>query len=684
MSLENSKKRTGWSSLVEQWEKDIQLFTFVFAHLFLSRLILLGIFSDRLNENTSLSEMIYAIIFGARYDLGSSAAWILVPFFLSLTFVWPGWINIVERIRMLVLRIFIYFGVTALCMNIVYFYQYGDQFNNLIFALIYDDTWAILVSIWKEFHPLVFLSVLGILIYFDLQLGRRWMQYDFKLFKAILHLPSSIPSRTVVYVFSFGIFVIAMRGGELSGTPLLLKHSHVTDDTILNRMIANPLTALRETVVYRWKLLTPDGFKEYWPKGDVKKALATAFPDTGKLDSDRLDDYLQREVQPVWKKPARHVFVLLLESHSGWPLHPAYQQFNLSPGIVKLGQEGQYFQQFLHSGSGTIGSLTAILTGIPSIGAPISHELESYKTYSSSIAHNFKRLGYRARFFYGGFPSWRRLDQLSLAQGFDEMYGAGDVKLAPRTNEWGVDDEYLFDFIASTLDDSEPTFNFILTTSNHAPYDLNLINTGYTAPDFPDSIKPTKALTNKALGHLWYTDKYATEFVRRMNEKLPNAVFAITGDHTQKLEINFPGDYDFERYTVPLVLWGPDVLPEHKISPLTPGSHIDIPATLYDLAAPAGFRYAAFGKSMFHKQSEDYGFGYAHIIGANFLMSAREGNVFSRAPLQSNVDKPEDPASIKRQFTAMKSVAHYRVRNGSVIENRIKNESVYMTAKIDH
>jgi len=43
-----------------------------------------------------------------------------------------------------------------------------------------------------------------------------------------------------------------------------------------------------------------------------------------------------------------------------------------------------------------------------------------------------------------------------------------------------VDDEYLLDFVVNTVDDSRPSFNIIMTTSYHPPYNVDV-----WARDFP-------------------------------------------------------------------------------------------------------------------------------------------------------------------------------------------------------
>lgn len=59
------------------------------------------------------------------------------------------------------------------------------------------------------------------------------------------------------------------------------------------------------------------------------------------------------------------------------------------------------------------------------------------------------------------------------------------------TNEWGVRDEDIFRFVAGKLDDATPSFNLVLTSTYHPPYDINVYGEGYPVRDMPTSSRPS-------------------------------------------------------------------------------------------------------------------------------------------------------------------------------------------------
>src|SRR5204862_3901280 len=121
----------------------------------------------------------------------------------------------------------------------------------------------------------------------------------------------------------------------------------------------------------------------------------------------------------------------------------------------------------------------AIISGLPYPNLPMNYEASLRGGVSTAIAPSFKRLGYRARFFYGGYLSWQRLGDFCREQGFDDVFGGDQMSAHITGNEWGVDDEVLFKFVQERTA-QEPTFNVIMTTSYHPPYSVDLKSKGFS------------------------------------------------------------------------------------------------------------------------------------------------------------------------------------------------------------
>jgi phosphoglycerol transferase MdoB-like AlkP superfamily enzyme len=339
------------------------------------------------------------------------------------------------------------------------------------------------------------------------------------------------------------------------------------------------------------------------------------------------------------KRPARHVFLIIMESYDTWPLLNKYSSLGLTNNLKKIAEQGIFVKNFLPSADVTLNSFSSIITSLPFTDVPFNYLDTSKIPYPSSVAQAFKRLGYRTRFFHGGdlysgnLAGYRVWGDFVRDQGFEEQYG-GAQDIREHYNEWGVDDEYLFDYVATRVDDRIPSFNVIFTTSYHAPYKVDVWNKGFPLRSVPDDLKSIfnqRVTTLQSLGHLWYADRCLGNFVRKMEEKLRNSLFVVTGDHKSRRFIHAHPEY-FEESAVPLVLYGRDVLEGLTLPDGMTGSHIDIAPTLIELVAPKGFQYYAMGKDLFDSSQSRLSIGFWRIIGPDFIVDLRETPRFHPLP----------------------------------------------------
>ncbi len=629
------------------------------------RVILIGTFHTQLDAWRG-AELARVFFTSLRFDVATAAVWVLPTFLLALAVLLLPLGRALDRLRRAVACAYTVVAMFIFGADLVFFSEYNDQFNQHVFGLFHDDTTAILITVWKSYHPVPVLLAAGSAAWLGMQLVRRWLAHTPSWLTRVAHIPGL--GRRIAITIALFFFMAAMaRGGTLWGEPIRLKHAFVADSLFLNRTVLNPFTALSKAVETKLLAERSGGDAAFWPEADLTGAVRLAREMHGLAPEPlgrRLDDNLTVTARGS-ATPPRHVFLILLESHDGWTVLPEYRRFGLSPQLSSLADRGVYFRNFLPSASGTIGSMNALMTGIPETGLNINYETTAARAYPTAVAETFRRLGYKTRFFYGGYLSWQRLDSFAMAQGFDEVWGGGSmVDDHTPTNEWGVSDQYLFDFVGKRVTDDVPSFNFILTTSNHPPYDLDLDALGFPLKALPEPLRATKSDTLRVLGHLWYTDRETGRFVAETEERLSAPLFAITGDHTTRLQIKFPGDSVFEQVGVPFILYGPAVLGEQRGERRTAGAHIDIAPTLYELSAPAGFPYAAFGRDLFTKPAPSYGFGDRFVIGEDLIAPWNQAGTVFGLP---GIARPhEAPAltEVARQYDALRALGWHRVRRG--------------------
>ena len=217
----------------------------------------------------------------------------------------------------------------------------------------------------------------------------------------------------------------------------------------------------------------------------------------------------------------------------------------------------------------------------------------------------------------------------------------------------------------------EPSFNLILTSSNHPPYRVDMSR----EPQLPtleefESYLPAQTtdrkLTASRMWHFAYADKYLAEFVETMLAKYPNSLFVITGDHADRWTLdNSPSEY--ERWAVPLVLIGPQIhksmLPQQAV-----GSHMDIAATVLDSILPQGTPYYALGRNILkpRKTHDLLGVAAYHWITPQAI--GRVDNTRQEVLPGGSLPDKEKLAGIRQRSKDIQTVAAWRVLKGLSLE----------------
>jgi phosphoglycerol transferase MdoB-like AlkP superfamily enzyme len=653
---------SGWSRALKPFLPDLRLWALVMLLLSAFRATFIAIFSARLGVESGLGDIFQVLFYGMRFDCQVAGYVVALPVVVSLL---AGRLPLQRLAAWLRVGIGTVFVFLALWMFVVagnFFAEFDSQFNHFIFIGMEDDTSAIVQTVWKEYHPIPS-TILVVLLFLPLwryvrSLGRGQQP----LVNPASTRPPLAPN-VVVHLLVLVLLVLSIRG-SVGKRPAQRIDAAISTDVFLNKCVMNPFVALTYAFKDHNRLNSTAGLGVFLPDRDLDGALARLFPHA--QPSDNLDDYFLTQAHGPHGAPPRHVFVLLMESYDSWPMLPQYQSLQMTEGLKGLAAEGLQVHSFLSSSPGTMASVAGVLTGLPDAGLQTDLQPQTRFTYPTAVASIFRRLGYRTRFFYGGKLGWRNLDQFAAAQGFDEIYGSSHMGSWQHANEWGVDDEYLFDFIAETLSDDQPTFNFILSTSYHPPYDIDVQAKGYPVSEIPSDLAAEYdgSIDLPMWGHLWYADREMTAFVRAAYEKLPHAVFAVTGDHYARKFLNGKPSA-FERSSVPFVLFGPEVLANSSVPTNASGSHIDIGPTLVELAAPAGFEYHALGRDLLNAKQVRPGFGRGFVIGPDYIAQLNPEFVLEAVPGKALPDVLPLAQDLRQLYNDAHAIAWWRVRNGA-------------------
>ncbi|WP_170126855.1 LTA synthase family protein [Helicobacter anseris] len=621
--------------------------SFIFVVARICFILYIGVYHKALFvlDSTSQAQNIFLQILqtlwgGFLYDNRIVAIFGILYFLISLCSLWKdGFLKAQKYFAYFTFLLIIFFSIA----NMTYYTIYDDVFNFILLGLFFDDTKAIMATGLSGDYflsvKIVFLIALFVLTKYLYDFGIKKIdeKSQCKNIKLINWL--CVPCLAFLMIF-FANSTLSLRATSLD------REVRIVQNDFLRKITPSVFRSLY--LVYKgYKLSYKSSFASF-TTSTPKEAAINFFglKDSKNQDLD-LSKLLEKTSSNSKESPKiQHIFYIISESLGTWAFDPFYDEIGLVSGLKSLvdNKNGFMIKTFFETAHGTIWSLESQITGLFYTNVPLYLRASSLKAMPVAIAHNIKQDGYLTRFYYGGSSTWRNLNNFSKSQGFDEVLDDSDFSYfanlrhypKPMSNVWGVWDNIMFDFIEDyTAKNSQKTFNMIMTTTNHPPFDLPLEQFHIDIKKFDDFF--AKKLPNtfwkpQDLAVLWWYDKQVTTFIKKMAKKYPNSLFVITGDHSNRA----PKDMSFRSYReVPMILYSP-VLSPKKISDV--GSHLDIGATILELVSPKGFVYRSFGKPLFTNNlkipfDKDRSFIGFEVVGTHrYLYTTQDEMIYLQMP----------------------------------------------------
>ena len=531
--------------------------------------------------DASLSDL-WAVVFqGARFDLKvcAAAAILVFPLLLIVPARFHG--GIAGSVAVLF--------VTASLVNLHYFGFYKTPIDPIVFGFFEDDTKAILQTIWSDFPVLLTLAVLA---------GASWAAIAAR--KALygnlgLRLNRRVNERLIpvwatLLGVLLGLFMLVLTTkGTLRAMALGRQNVSVTTSQFLNDMVPNGVIALK----FAWdsrrdsqNLTDPLlGLKRlgYSSPMDAARVLGIAAADEKALHAS-----LFAQGAAGRDQPRKNLLFFLMESWSAEPfLYHDPKDFDVLGRLGPTMDGACHFSNFDSAQPGTHPSLEAILFSTPI--TPLTLGPQGKSPIPWSVPLLLRQAGYHTLFVTSARSGWRELDRVLKTQGFDEVIDASHLKAAypeATLGIWGVWDSYVFRYLSERLKkpQDKPLFVFVLTATNHPPYDL------------PPEYKPVQRNRAKWGGErnsedLWPnldTWHYATDLLGGLVQEVrsgplrANTVIAATGDHNVRSFGSYAmPDRRYLARQVPFVIWGDGINcgPQRQL----PAGHRDMFPTLFPL-----------------------------------------------------------------------------------------------------
>lgn len=651
-----------WAQTLRQIQQDLLLWLLLVLIMQAQRLSLLMVFNSQWSPDSGVSQYVSVALLGFRYDMSVSMYLVLPCVGASAMCLFGNAGRFATLVRAVWAPVVVIVVILIGIIDGVFFAEFHEQFNHFAFGAVQGYLGPVIKTAWAE-YPLGWLSV-GFLVAVAVTiwalrsvLRLNWLCRPWTL------RASRRPLVRVALMVCFVVVVAFVIRGGFGRRPIQFKDSAATSDTELNKVVPNALSSLRYAVQQHFRLMSSEGLQTHLRDEPIADAAAS----WSGLEAPASIDEATRRVSSGPRIPRpQHIFLIIMESADSWAMEPGFQSLHLSDQLVDLADRGIAADFFVSAGGGSIESVASILTGLPEVGVTTNYQPNSRSAYKTAVAPQMKAMGYEPRFFKGSFLMFQRYGEFAEQQGFDIVEGAEAIRRDDvATNEWGVQDDVLFDHVRASLDDQQPTFNVIVSTTYHPPYDLDVHAMGYPVTTAPQDLSvPCETCSEKWLqtvGHAWFADKSLGEFVRAVEQEYPDALFVITGDHWSRRYVTARPPLPLIRET-PLVLYGPGVLGNLEPGSFF-GSHIDIAPTLVELIADAGHDYCSFGRDMLGEdQPRPFSEGSGLVMGPGFVIDVETDAVIELDDSTPDVDVIQ---AAKRWNGRTHGLAWWRIMKGN-------------------
>lgn len=640
--------------------KIIKTFVFFWLLLCIYRIIFIGGMHEYIAVDSDFSLIFTAIYSGAKLSLQTAGVLTLC---MLISLVAEGFSKRLRWFRQVCSFCVLFITTLLFIARFPFYQQFHSGFNQMIFTAMHEDVYALFISLIEEFHLPLKLCIVVLLVCVLNYIFNKFIDKKWGFFKW-----SKLKSKYRLIILLIGVYLLAtlsLYGGGWSWkSGVNWENAGITNDTFLNESILDDYQSIYRAYANQMRMEACNGLSfSAQNVRDLAKSL------TNKDGGNDLSIYLAKEATGAKIEKPKHIFVIVSESYANWPLLDKYSNLHIADNMKKIIAEDDtiYTSHMLPSGSSTVGALMTMVTGMANSNLYLTTMPEALANpYITATALQMKNLGYETSFWYAGPATWENIQEFTLAQGFDNFYSRGNIDPNATGSVWGADDEYLYDAIFKQIDDNKMTFSVILNTSNHSPFNIDLEKEGFDVSKviegLPDKEKNNQELI-KELGHFWYADKMASDFINKVKAKYPDSLFIFVGDHADRYNIDkVPTMY--ERYSVPLIITGKgiqkDLLPEDMA-----GSQIDIMPTVIDLIAPEGFTYYSVGKSL---SENKLGQSYAFWITADAIGNTDD---LVEKPQYFNREVLPDRTVLENYINGVRAISWWLGKYGTIIDEAL-------------
>ena len=582
------------------------------------------------NETFIFSEILSAFFMGLRLDL-VVLSYVQAPISLLLFFLYIfRSYKAFNKIKSYLLYYFLLFYLittSLVATDFGYFSFFNEHITLMIYGILDDDTAALWRTMQENYN--IYLIGFTSLMYVSL--------LSFTLKKLLSKDLKPKNSRLLVSLHvAIFLLILLINAFFIRGTfgmfPLSKEIPTLSTNKFVNELPNNGVIAF----------ITASKFYKKSKSGNYNLMVSThyagkmqeAFSYLTQKDVEKNSDYIKAityttPIDETIEKLKPHVVVVMVESFGLPIIKHQSEQFNILGRLKKHFDEDTLFTNFISAANGTIVSLEPLLLNITArpFSTSLAQSKYQYTEFKQASARVYEKAGYETRFIYGGDLEWRNVGKFMSKQGFEHQDGniaissALHVDLKKSSHDWGVFDQYAYDYVLKILKEATtPQFIFLLTTNNHPPYKIpkEYKSASLIAPqELVNAMVGDKELIKKRLVDYQYAVDMAGRFMDKIKESdlAKNCVVAITADNnTIEGRIRYKDILNTTK-KVPFYLYAPDSIRNLHVDTNIPSSHKDLFPTLFHQSL-SNTEYIAVGKNLFDTKLRHCGYNDIGIINS--------------------------------------------------------------------
>jgi phosphoglycerol transferase MdoB-like AlkP superfamily enzyme len=406
----------------------------------------------------------------------------------------------------------------------------------------FGGTTAGLIFQEKTYYPYFIMAVISILLF-----SAGIVYYGRKLRKAVTVDASKrnykirvlIPAIILIWC----ICVTGMRG-SFQRYPLRAGYAYFSNNAFFNRLGINPVFYFLKS--YSANKKQKNSVNDLM---SVETAIRLVQKETGTVESDGKYS-VSRQIEATGPAKNANVVIILLESMSMNCLQYEYEGKNLTPYINELVSKSYFFENFYSSGIHTNNGIVSTLYAMPALfNKPMT---ETKRDYYTGLPYYLHQYGYQNLFFVTSNPNYDHMNSFLLDNSFDRIYSLYDYPAEKRVNNFGVQDDFMFEYGIGKLNEAaktgKPFMATFLTVSNHPPLIV------------PERFRNCGDTDEKRI--LAFVDNSLGEFIESASREtwFQNTIFVVLGDHGSGINAGRQKyDMPISHNHIPCIIYSPAI-----------------------------------------------------------------------------------------------------------------------------